>query len=75
MHVASAEVYVILTPPSNKNMSGKASINLQKPCKTYSPGETIVGSLEIETGGSEVTHEGVELSLEGQITLLRPKIR
>ena len=56
-------------------MSGKAAINLQKPCKTYSPGETIVGSLEIDIGGHEVTHEGIELSLEGQITLLRPKIR
>ena len=56
-------------------MSGKAVINLQKPCKTYTPGETIVGSLEIDTAGHEVAHEGIELSLEGQITILRPKIR
>ena len=58
-----------------ENMASKAVIKLQKPCKTYLPGETIAGTLEIDTGNTEVSHEGIIISLEGQITILRPKIR
>ena len=56
-------------------MASKAVIKLQKPCKTYLSGETIAGTLEIDTGNTEISHEGIIISIEGQITILRPKIR
>jgi hypothetical protein len=54
----------------------RSTIVLQKASKTFRQGETITGTLEIDTvGNNEVSHEGITMHLDGHITLLRAKMR
>ena len=53
----------------------KTAIRLQRVNKTYSQGETISGTLEVETDNQEVAHEGITIHLNGIIAILRSKMR
>ena len=53
----------------------KTAIRLQRVSKTYCQGETISGTLEVETDNQEVAHEGITIHLNGNIALLRSKTR
>ena len=56
-------------------MVSKTAIRLQRVSKTYCQGETIAGTLEVETDNQEVAHEGITIHLNGIIAILRSKMR
>lgn len=56
-------------------MAIKTVIALQSVGKTYRQGDTVIGTLQIETNNQEVAHEGITVHLDGHIALLRSKMR
>ena len=53
----------------------KTAIQLQNVSKTYCQGNSIVGTLEVDTDNQEVAHEGINIHLSGNIAILRSKMR
>ena len=53
----------------------KTAILLQNVSKTYCQGDSIVGTLEVDTDNQEVAHEGINIHLSGNIAILRSKMR
>lgn len=52
----------------------KTAILLQNVSKTYCQGDSIVGTLEVDTDNQEVAHEGIYIHLSGDIAILRSKM-
>ncbi len=53
----------------------KTAILLQNVSKTYYQGDSIAGTFEVDTDNQEVTHEGINIHLSGNIAILRSKMR
>ena len=53
----------------------KTAILLQNVSKTYCQGDSIAGTLEVDTDNQEVAHEGINIHLSGNIVILRSKMR
>ena len=53
----------------------KTVILLQNVSKTYCQGDSITGTLEVDTDNQEVAHEGINIHLSGNIAILRSKMR